>query len=106
MQADRNKGARVHSPTAQALADATGVSRRMLFQAAKLRRDGCAELVQAVQAGAVSMRLALDVATFDPIAQRLILCELPSLPQRDRAGFVALLRGDALYRAREGAADA
>ena len=83
--------AALHSPTAQQICDATGISRRMFFNAVKVRRDGCAELLDQVQAGTVPMSLALDVARFDHDSQRLILAEFHDVPPRRRAGFVALV---------------
>ena len=77
--------------TAQQICDATGVSRRMFFNAAKVRRDGCFELLDQVQAGTVPMSLALDVARFNHDAQRLILAEFHDIPPRRRAGFVQLV---------------
>ena len=79
-------------PTAQQLCDAAGISRRMFFNALKVRRSGCEELHDLVKSGDVSMNLALAVARFDHVGQRLILAEFPTIKPRDRAGFVALVR--------------
>lgn len=79
-------------PTAQQLCTAAGISRRMFFNALKVRRNGCEELTGLVQSGGVSMNLALEVARFDHAGQRLILAEFPTIKPRDRAGFVALVR--------------
>ena len=79
-------------PTAQQLCSAAGISRRMFFSAAKVRRNGCNELIDLVQSGDVSMNLALEVARFDHAGQRLILAEFPTMKQRDRTGFVELVR--------------
>ena len=59
-------------PTAQQLCTAAGISRRMFFNALKVRRKGCVELNGLVQSGNVSMNLALEVARFDHAGQRLI----------------------------------
>ena len=79
-------------PTAQQLCAAAGISRRMFFNALKVRRNGCDELNELVKAGNVSMNLALEVARFDHPSQRLILAELPTIKPRNRAGFVELVR--------------
>ena len=79
-------------PTAQQLCAAAGISRRMFFNALKVRRNGCDELNDLVKAGNVSMNLALEVARFDHAGQRLILAEFPTIKPRDRAGFVELIR--------------
>ena len=79
-------------PTAQQLCAAAGISRRMFFNALKVRRNGCDELNDLVKSGDVSMNLALAVARFDPAGQRLILAEFPTMKSRDRAGFVELVR--------------
>jgi hypothetical protein len=83
--------AAVHFLTAQQICDATGISRRMFFNAVKLRRDGCAELLDQVQAGTVPMSLALALTRFDHDSQRLILAEFQDVRPRSRAGFVALV---------------
>ncbi|WP_426148623.1 hypothetical protein [Polaromonas sp. DSR2-3-2] len=79
-------------PTAQQLCTAAGISRRMFFNALKVRRNGCEELNDLVKSGGVSMNLALEVARFDHAGQRLILAEFPTIKLRDRAGVVALIR--------------
>ena len=78
--------------TAQQLCTAAGISRRMFFNALKVRRNGCEELHDLVKSGGVSMNLALEVARFDHAGQRLILAEFPTMKPRDRAGFVELVR--------------
>ena len=84
-------GADLH-PSVQQLCAAAGISRRMFFNAVKVRRDGCDELIDLVQSGNVSMNLALEVARFDHALQRLILAEFPTMKPRDRTGFVELVR--------------
>ena len=79
-------------PTAQQLCAAAGISRRMFFNALKVRRNGCGELNDLVKSGNVSMNLALDVARFDHAGQHLILAEFATIKPRERAGFVALVR--------------
>ena len=79
-------------PTAKQLCAVAGISRRMFFNALKVRRNGCDELNDLVKAGNVSMNLALEVARFDHAGQRLILSEFPTIKPRDRAGFVELVR--------------
>ena len=79
-------------PTAQQLCAAAGISRRLFFNALKVRRNGCKELNDLVQSGDVSMRLALEVVRFDHAGQRLILAEFPTMKPRDRIGFVERVR--------------
>ena len=79
-------------PTAQQLCAVAGISRRMFFNAMKVRREGCEELNDAVKDGSVTMNLALDLLAFDHDGQRVILAELPSIKPRQRAGFVELVR--------------
>ena len=85
------KSADLH-PTAQQLCTAAGISRRMFFNALKVRRNGCEELNDLVKSGGVSMNLALEVARFDHAGQRLILAEFPTIKPRERTGFVERLR--------------
>lgn len=87
------KSAGLH-PTAQQLCDIHGISRRMYFNACKVRREGCEELNAAVIAGTVTMNLALSIIRFEHDSQRLILSELPSIKTREQFGFVALLYAD------------
>ena len=79
-------------PTAQQLCAAAGVSRRMFFNALKVRRNGCDELLGLIHRGDVTMNLALEVARFDHAGQRLILAEFVTIKPRERAGFVKRLR--------------
>ena len=79
-------------PTADQICKLHGISRRMWFNALKVRRNGCNELSAAIMDGSVSMNLALDLLAFDHPGQRLILAELPSIKPRERAGFVELVR--------------
>lgn len=78
-------------PTARQLCAAAGISRRMYFNALKVRRNGCDELHTLVRSGDVSMNLALEVARFDHAGQLLILAELPSIKPRERARFLQLV---------------
>ena len=78
-------------PTAQQLCTAAGISRRMFFNALKVRRNGCKELNDLVKSGDVSMNLALEVTRFDHAEQRLILAEFATIKPRNRAGFVTLV---------------
>lgn len=89
-------------PTAQQLCDTHGISRRMFFNALKVRRQGCAELNAAVIAGTVSINLALSVVRFDHQSQRVILAELPGIKPRQQAGFIELLHADWEHRAKQG----
>ena len=78
--------------TAQQLCEAAGISRRMFFNALKVRRIGCDELQALIQSGGLTMNLALEVVRFDHAGQRLILAEFPTMKPRERAGFVDRLR--------------
>lgn len=93
-------------PTAQQLCTAAGISRRMFFNALKVRRNGCDDLNDLVKSGAVSMNLALEVARFDHALQRLILAEFPTIKPRARAGFVELVRLGHEQEAKQGEAQA
>lgn len=75
-------------PTAQQICDANGISRRMFFNANKVRRNGCDELNRAVINGDASMNLALEIARFDHDSQRLIMAEFHDIKPRDRLAFV------------------
>ena len=79
-------------PTVQQLCAAAGISRRMFFNAVKVRRNGCEELIHLIQSGGVTMNLALEVARFDHAGQHLILAEFPTMKPRERVGFVERLR--------------
>ena len=74
--------------TAQQICDANGISRRMLFNAKKVRRNGCDELNQAVINGDVTINLALEIARFNHDSQRLIMAEFHDIKPRDRLAFV------------------
>ena len=89
-------------PTAQQLCAKAGISRRMFFNALKVRRNGCVELNSAVKAGSVTINLALDLLAFDHEGQRLILAELPSIKPRQRAGFVEIVRAIRLQEVANG----
>jgi hypothetical protein len=78
--------------TSEQLCKLHGISRRMFFNALKVRRDGCDELNSQVLNGNVPMDLALSLAQFDLDSQRLILAEFPSMKPRARAGFVKRLK--------------
>ena len=93
-------------PTAQQLCTAAGISRRMFFNALKVRRNGCDELNDLVKSGNVSMNLALEVARFDHAGQRLILAEFPTIKPRNLAGFVELVRLGHEQEAKQGGAQA
>jgi len=97
MSATFKTSAGLHYTAAQ-ICEMHGVSRRMLFNALKVRRKGCAELQSQVREGIVPMELALLVAQFDHDGQRLILAEFPSMRPRARAGFVKRVK---LARAQE-----
>ncbi len=84
--------ARVH-PTVDQLATLAGVSRRTMFNAIKVRRNGCDELIAAGIDGSVSLNLALAMLPFDHPSQRLILAELPTIPPKRRLGFIKILLG-------------
>ena len=79
-------------PTADQICKLHGISRRMWFNAIKVRRNGCAELNAAAMDGSVTMNLALHLLAFDHAGQRLILAELPTIKPRERAAFVELVR--------------
>jgi len=88
--------------TADQLCKMQGISRRMFFNAIKVRREGCEELNNAVLNGSVTMNLALELLTFDHDGQRLILDELPSINSRKRARFVDRVRAIQLQEVANG----
>ncbi len=74
--------------SAQQLCDAAGISRRMYFNCLNVHRLGCAELLDCVHDGTVTINLALEVARFNHSSQRMILAEFHDVPIRKRLGFV------------------
>ena len=89
-------------PTMQQLATSTGVSRRLMFQAAAIHRYGCRELVKAAHDGLLAIKHCETLAkalTHDE--QRVFLAELPTMCSRQRHDLLALLKGDLQYRQRE-----
>lgn len=96
------KSADLHPLTAQQLCDQIGISRRMFFQALRVRDEGCSELNNAVREGVVSMNLAINLLTFDHTGQRLILAELPNIKPRERAGFAGMVRAIRLQEVAHG----
>lgn len=88
-------------PTMQQLADITGVSRRLMFQAAAVHRYGCAELVKAAHDGMLAMKHCETLAKALPHdVQREFLAELPTMTPRHRHDLLALIKGDLTYRTR------
>ena len=89
-------------PTMQQLADSTGVSRRLLFQAAAVHRYGCAELVKAAHDGVLAMKHCETLAKALPHdEQRKFLAELPSMSNRQRHDLLAIINGDLMHRTRK-----
>ena len=78
--------------TAEQICAMNGISRRMFFNAVRVRRNGCEELNSAVLNGSVTMNLAIALLDFDHDGQRLILTELPSIDPRKRTQFVDRVR--------------
>jgi hypothetical protein len=68
-----NQHAQVCAPTQTEAADMLNVSRRTVQAAAKVRDEAVPELVEAVQAGAVSVSAAADVAALPKDEQAEIL---------------------------------
>ena len=89
-------------PTTEQICRLYGISRRMWFNALKVRRNGCDELNAAILDGSVPMHLALELLTFDHAGQRLILTELPSVKPRERAAFVELVKAIRLQEVANG----
>lgn len=75
-----------------------GISRRLFFMATQVRQRGCAELVAAVDGGAMSINLALQLCRFDPASQRLLLNETAGMKPRGRSSFIRMLLADAILR--------
>ncbi|MCK6417298.1 MAG: hypothetical protein L6Q63_17520 [Giesbergeria sp.] len=75
----------------QQLADSTGVSRRLLFQAAAVHRYGCPELVKAAHAGLLAMKHCETLAKALPHdQQREFLAELSSMTPRQRHDLLGI----------------
>lgn len=74
--------------TVQQICTMHDISRRMFFNAKKVRRNGCDELNQLVINGDASINLALEIARFDHDSQRLIMAEFHDIKPRDRLAFV------------------
>ena len=75
-------------PTVNQICAMHGISRRMYFNALKVRRNGCEELFNLVRDGGATMNLALEIARFDHESQRLIMAEFHDIKPRDRLAFV------------------
>lgn len=75
------------------VAEAYGVSRRHLFQAAAVHRYGCPELVAAAHEGLLAMKHCKTVAKALPHdEQREFLAELPSMTNSQRHERLAAVR--------------
>lgn len=89
-------------PTMQRLADITGVSSRLLFQAAAVHRYGCVKLVKAAHDDLLAMKHCETLAKALPHdEQRGFLVEIPSMTPRQRHNLLAVIKGDLLYRTRQ-----
>lgn len=90
-------------PTMQQLADSTGVSRRLLFQAAAVHRYGCPELVKAAHADLLAMKHCETLAKALPHdQQREFLAELPTMTPRQRHDLLGIIAGDLKHRTKGG----
>lgn len=89
----RGRGAKSgrFAPTLRELAWMFSVSPRSITTARQVLRAGCADLIASVNAGSVSLNLAVQIARFAPSAQRLILREMESMTARERTAFVRSL---------------
>lgn len=85
----RTADSRVQHCTADELAAAAGVSRRMIFLALKVQRAGCPEVLQMVRADAMTMNLAAVLVGLFPSHddQRTVIAEFATLPPRQWLGF-------------------
>lgn len=84
----------MHFKTVQQLADAAGVSRRLMFQAAAVHRHGCRELVEAAHDGVLAMKHCETLAKALPHdEQRKFLAELPTMSNKQRHDLLAILKG-------------
>lgn len=91
----KQAGADLHGSAIDAICDLMRVSRRNLFLARKLLRTGCAPLVAEVEAGRMSLNLALQIARATHDGQCLILAAIEGMATRDRARMVRLILADA-----------
>jgi hypothetical protein len=88
-------GANLHGPKVAAICTLMAISRRGFYLAQKLLRVGCAELIAEVDAGRMSLNLALQVARCTHDGQRLILAAIDGLAPRERTRMVRLILLDA-----------
>lgn len=91
----KQAGANLHGSALDALCDLLRISRRTGYLAAKLLRIGCAELIAEVEAGRISLHLALQIARFTHDGQRLILAAIEGMAPRQRTRMVRLILTDA-----------
>lgn len=88
----------MHRPTVQQLADAAGVSRRLMFQAAAVHRRGCRELVKAAHDGVLAMKHCETLAKALPHdEQRQFLAEMPTMSNKQRHDLLAILKGALMH---------
>lgn len=77
------------------LAEAYGVSRRHLFQAAAVHRYGCPELVAGAHAGLLAMKHRKTLAKARPHdEQREFLVELEDMTNRQHHDLLAVIADD------------
>ena len=89
--AGKQAGANLHGSALDAIRELMRVSRRTYYLAAKLLRIGCAELIAEVDAGRMSLNLALQIARATHDGQRLILAAIEGMAPRKRTQMVRLI---------------
>ncbi len=83
------RSADLHSPTADQICKAAGISRRMFFLAQRVQKAACPELWRQIRDGDVSMNLAAALVEFgNHDSQRMIMAEWADIPTRERLAFV------------------
>lgn len=93
--ARKQAGADLHSSALDAILEMMRVSRRSYYLAAKLLRIGCDELIAEVEAGRMSLNLALQIARATHDGQRLILAAIEGMAPRKRTMMVRWILADA-----------
>lgn len=91
----KQAGADLHGSALDAICELMRVSRRSYYLAAKLLRIGCAELVAEVEAGRMSLNLAVQIARATHDGQRAILAAIEGRAPRQRTLMVRLILADA-----------
>ena len=76
------------------LAAEAGVSRRLMFLAFKVKREGCAEMLEPIRVGTLSVSLAAQLVDMFPDHddQRTVMAEFETLPPKQWLSFARRVR--------------